>query len=98
MTSEKLFGLISFRYKMVIISDILVSFTTTEALFSQLLFFIATLFIALSLASIKTNSVKGMSLGFLILAFPFNLLVFRTDLANDKLLFRCHKNRKVSLK
>ncbi len=83
MSLGLLFGLISFSYKMLIISDIPVSFTTTEALFSQLLFFIATLFFALFLASIKKNSVKGISIGFLILAFSFNLLVFRTDLAND---------------
>lgn len=77
-----LFGFISFGYKMLILSDIPISFTSSEALFSQILFFVSTLFITFSLISLKSNRGRGISLGILTIALSFNLLVFGTDLTN----------------
>ncbi|WP_273852129.1 hypothetical protein [Guptibacillus spartinae] len=78
-----LLGIVSFGYKMLILSDIPISFTTSEAIFSQLLFFVSTMFITLSLTSLKSIDGRSISLGILIFVFSFNLLVLGTDLTND---------------
>ena len=83
MSLGLLLGIVSFGYKMLILSDIPISFTTSEAIFSQLLFFVSTMFITLSLTSLKSTNGRSISLGILIFVFSFNLLVLGTDLTND---------------
>ncbi|WP_270181174.1 hypothetical protein [Alkalihalobacillus sp. CinArs1] len=83
MTMGCLVGLMAFGYKMLILSDIPVSFTTTEAIWSQTFFFVSTLLLAIALMSLKSKLGRGISLGVLVLIFLFNLLVLKTDITND---------------
>lgn len=77
-------GFIAFAYKTLIMSDIPISFTVSEALFAHVLFLIATALICISLSTLPSNAGRGMITGSLILTIPLNLLLLPTNLPGDK--------------
>ncbi|QST00320.1 hypothetical protein IMZ31_01590 [Pontibacillus sp. ALD_SL1] len=77
-------GILAFAYKMLILSDIPVSFSTSEALVAQMLFFIATTFISFGILAVRSNLGRVIAAGFIMLALLFNLSVFQTPLFDHR--------------
>lgn len=79
-----LIGILAFAYKMLILSDIPVSFSTSEAFFAQVLFLIATTFVSFGIPAVNSNLGRVITAGFIMLALLFNLPVFQTPLFDHR--------------
>ncbi|KGP89986.1 hypothetical protein N780_07600 [Pontibacillus chungwhensis BH030062] len=73
-------GIFAFAYKMLILSDIPVSFSNSEAFVAQVLFFTSTTFISFGILAVKSDLGRVIAAGFIMLALLFNLPVFHTPL------------------
>lgn len=69
-------GIFSFGYRVLILGDIPVSYTTSEALVAQISFFISTLLLLFALVSSNHKIVRYVTAGIFTLVFLFHLNVF----------------------
>ncbi|QTD39942.1 hypothetical protein [Sporosarcina sp. Te-1] len=70
-----LIGFVTFMLQTIMISDIPVSFTATEALVIHILYFVSTLFLICGVISIPSRAAYGVALLLLTAVFLFNIQV-----------------------
>ncbi|WP_222599339.1 hypothetical protein [Aquibacillus kalidii] len=70
-----LIGLMAFGYRVLILSDIPVSYTTSEAVTAQISFFIASAMLLIALVSLKNRIGLGITAIIFTFSFLFNIQV-----------------------